>query len=171
MSEGTAEAQKSELISGLRDVRERILNLALLLGPEKQGVAYLGAWSAREMLAHLAGWDETNICAADEIFADEQPGFYEFIDKDWASYNAMLVKDYSRDSFEDLISLVQQTHTKLMTKVAAIPAEELWKDRGIRARGWKVTIGRLLNAELRDEEEHYRQLKSFIEEWEKSQVG
>lgn len=65
MSEGTDEAQKSELISGLRDVRERILNLALSIEPEKQGVAYLGAWSAREMLAHLAGWDETNICASD----------------------------------------------------------------------------------------------------------
>lgn len=168
MSEGTDEAQKSELISGLRDVREKILNLAFLLEPEEQEVVYLGAWSAREMLAHLAGWDETNICAVDEIMADELPGFYEFIDKDWVSYNAMLVEDYSRDSFEDLISLVQETHTKLMVKVAALPADELWKDRDIRARGWKVTIGRLLNAELQDEEEHYWQLKSFIEEGEKS---
>ena len=168
MSEDTDEAQKSELISGLRDVRDRILNLAFLLEPEKQEAAYLGEWSAREMLAHLAGWDETNICAADEILADKLPGFYEFIDKDWAFYNGMLVEDYSRENFEDLISLTQQTHTKLIDTVCAIPAAEIWKDRGILARGWKVTIGRLLKAELQDEEEHYWQLKAFVEEGERS---
>ena len=168
MSEGTIISQKSELLCGLKDVRERILTLVLSLEPEKQEVAYLGSWSAREMLAHLAGWDETNVCAAEEILADERPGFYEFIDNDWSSYNAMLVEDYSRDDFEDLISLVQQTHTRLLDEVTAIPAEEIWKDRGILARGWKVTIGRLLNAELQDEEEHYWQLKEFVEDGETS---
>jgi hypothetical protein len=168
MNIGTNVEQKSKLITELKDVRERIIDLALSLDPEGREVAYLGSWSAREMLAHLAGWDETNICAAEEILAGELPGFYEFIDKDWSSYNAMLVEDYSRDNFEDLISLVEQTHAKLVDEVTAIPAVEIWNDRGIRAREWKVTIGSLLTAELQDEEEHYWQLKTFVEDGEKS---
>ena len=156
--------RKAELIARLKDVRKRILTQASVLDPEKREEIYLGTWSVREMLAHLAGWDETNIKAADEILEEGLPSFYEFSGKNWASYNAMLVEEYSIDDYEELISLVQKTHTELVDKVEDISADEVWKDRGIRARGWKVTIGRLLEAELRDEEEHHSQLRAFIEE-------
>jgi hypothetical protein len=39
----------------------------------------------------------------------------------------------------------------------------MWKDRGIRFRGWKVNVGRLMEAERRDEEKHWRQIKEFAE--------
>jgi hypothetical protein len=52
--------------------------------------------------------------------------------------------------------------------VEGIPATDLWMDRGIRVRGSKVTIGHLLEDELQDEEEHYFQLKQFLESGVKS---
>jgi hypothetical protein len=168
MSKQSNAERKSGLIAGLKDVRKRILTLASKLDPGKHEEVYLGTWSVREMLAHLAGWDETNIRAADEILCDDLPSFYKYSDKDWASYNVKLVSEYSRENFEDLISLVGKTHTALVDKVEKISADELWRDRGIRARGWKVTIGRLLEVELEDEEEHYSQLRAFIEEGDKT---
>jgi len=164
MSNSTILDQKIKLIAGLKDVREKILNLAIRMNPEIQKAVYLGTWSVREMLAHLAGWDETNIRAVDEILRGELPSFYELSDKDWASYNAKLVSEYTRENYPDLISLVRTTHARLIEKIEDISADELWRDRGIRAKGWKVTIGRLLEAELEDEEEHYTQLNAFIKD-------
>jgi hypothetical protein len=155
--------RKSDMIDGLEDVRQRILALASEMDPAIRTEIYLGSWSVREMLAHLAGWDETNIQAADAILRGRLPGFYEFSDKDWASYNKMLVSEYTRDSFDELVALVRDSHLRLLKKVEGIEPEELWRDRGLRARGLKVTIGRLLEAELGDEEEHYLQLQTYLE--------
>ena len=168
MSKPDLEKKKAGLISGLRDGRERILALAAALKPDQRDEIYLGTWSSREMLAHLAGWLETNVQATNEILAGEVPGFYEYADKDWASYNALLVDEYAQDDFEELLLVFRETHNRFLEIVEGIPASDLWKDRGIRARGRKVTIGRLLEAELQDEEEHYFQLKQFIESGVKS---
>ena len=163
MNRSNNDERKVELISGLRDVRERILALAASLQPGQRDEIYLGTWSPREMLAHLAGWDETNFNAANEILSGELPGFYGHFDRDWATYNARLVNEHAIDDFEDLLSSVRGTQKKLLDLIEDIPADDLWKDRGIRAKRWKVTIGSLLEVELQDEEQHYSQLKHFIE--------
>jgi hypothetical protein len=87
------------------------------------------------MLAHLAGWDDTNIEAAKELLVGELPTFYEHSDKDWASYNAKLVAEYRRDEYEDLFLSVRSTHSNLIALIEDLPAGDLWMDRGIRARG------------------------------------
>lgn len=160
--------RKSELMKRLQDVRERILELASSMEPQQHDEVYLGTWSARDMLAHLAGWDETNISAAGEILSGDIPSFYEHFDKGWAGYNSRLVSQYSRSDFSELLSLIKTTHSRLLQAIDEIPAPDLWQDRGIRARGWKVTIGRLLEAELKDEEEHHTQLRQFLEDGLKS---
>ncbi len=168
MSKPDLEKRKTDLISELRDVSERIMALAAALKPDQRDEIFLGTWSSREVLAHLAGWLETNVRAANEILAGEVPGFYEYADEDWAAYNAVLVDEYAQDDFEELLLVFRETHNRFLGLAASIPAAELWKDRGIRASGRKVTIGRLLEDELKDEEEHYYQLKQFIESGRKS---
>ena len=98
-----------------------------------------------------------------DILAGELPGFYAYYDRDWATYNAKLVTEYGRENFEELVELLRKTHGRLLAALEDLPEEELWKDRGIRAKGWKVTIGRLLEVERDDEEKHYLQLKEFVE--------
>jgi hypothetical protein len=168
MAKLSDDEQKAVLLGKLRTVRERILALASSLPEEKHHESYLGTWSVMEMLAHLAGWDQTNAASAREILAGELPAFYEHAGGDWAEYNAMLVARYSKEDLSDAISLVRATHAKMLEDVEGIPADELLKDRGIRAKGWKVTIARLLEAELQDEEKHLLQLKAFAEEGIKS---
>ena len=69
--------------------------------------------------------------------------------------NALLVGQYYREDFAELLALVRETHGKLLAHIDGIAAEALWEDRDVRARGWKVTVGRLLEAERRDEEAHH----------------
>lgn len=56
------------------------------------------------------------------------------------------------------------SHQQLLASLRAIPGEEFDRDRGIRFRGWKVTIARLLQAEAEDEVTHAAQVAAFIEQ-------
>lgn len=158
---GASEAKKSEIISELVETRRKILDTASSLSPEEQDGVFLGIWSVKDLLAHLVGWDFTNLEAAKAILAGELPGFYSHHDRDWRTYNARLVAEYKRDDFAGLLSSVEGSHQKLMDFLKTIPAEEFDKDRGVRFKGYKVTIARLLQVELEDEKTHHKQVKEF----------
>lgn len=158
-----AELQKNEIISKLIETRQEILNTASALSSKEQNEVFLGIWSAKDLLAHLVGWDFTNLEAAKQILAGELPDFYNYHDRDWKTYNARLVAEHRKEDFAELLSSVKDSLQKLSSLLETIPAEEFDKDRGIRAGGYKVTIARLLQAEINDERTHYSQIKEFME--------
>lgn len=158
-----AQAKKDQLISGLVETRRRILNEACSLPSDKQDQAFLGVWSVKDLLAHLVGWDFTNMEAVKEILAGKVPSFYCYHDHDWKTYNAGLVAEYKREDFAELLSSVKNSHQNLIDYLGTIPAEEFDKDRGVRFKRYKVTIARLLQAELDDEKVHHQQIKEFVE--------
>ncbi len=157
----TAQAKKDELISELADTRRKILDAASSLPSDKQDEVFLGVWSVKDLLAHLVGWDFTNTEAAREILAGEVPNFYSYYDRDWKSYNARLVAEYKRDNLADLLSSVEDSHQRLIDFLKIIPAEDFDRDRGVRFKRYKVTIARLLQAEIDDEKTHHTQIKEF----------
>jgi len=162
-----AQAKKEEMISELIETRRRILDAASSLPPDKQDEVFLGVWSVKDLLAHLAGWDFTNLQAAKTLLSGQLPEFYSYHDRDWKTYNARLVAEYKRDDFAELLSSVKDSLEKLVAFLETVPAGEFDKDSGVRYKRYKVTIARLLRAETRDEKTHYKQ----IEEFGKSEEG
>jgi hypothetical protein len=160
-SKKTAKEKKSALLEGLVEIRARILDEAAGIDGQKQDQIFLGTWSLKDLLAHLAGWDVTNGQAIQEILRGELPSFYAHSDKDWASYNAKLIDEYRRDDIEDLIELLKNTHRDMIEGLEQVPPEEFDRDRGIRARGYIVLISRLLQVELDDETKHLEQIRAF----------
>lgn len=158
-----AQAKKDQIISRLTEVRGRILEAASSLPVEKQDEIFLGVWSVKDLLAHLVGWDFTNIEAGREILAGKLPRFYSYYDRDWQTYNAGLVAQYKRDDFAELLSAVEASHRALIDFLRAIPAQEFDQDRGLRAGRYKVTIARLLQVEINDEKTHGAQIREFGE--------
>jgi uncharacterized damage-inducible protein DinB len=158
----TAQAKKDKVIAELVEARRKILDAAAALPLEKQDEVFLGIWSAKDLLAHLVGWDYTNLAAVEEILAGQLPSFYAHHDRDWRTYNTGLVAKYKREASVALLSLVQDSHQRLVDFLRTVPAEEFGKDRGLRFRGYKVTIARLLQAEASDEETHYKQLQHLL---------
>jgi hypothetical protein len=115
------------------------------------------------LISHLVGWDFTNLGAAKDIQAGKLPEFYAHYDKDWQTYNAELVAKYKRDDFDELLALVKDSQRQLIAYLESLPAEIFEKDFGVRSgRGTRVTLARLLQAELKDEQEHLRQIQEFI---------
>jgi hypothetical protein len=149
---GAAQAEKDAIIGGLVKAREKILEAASLLSPAEQDEVFLGVWSVKDLLAHLVGWDYTNLTAVQEILAGQKPSFWDYYDRDWKSYNARLVAEYKREDFSELVAAVEASHRELIDFLQTIPADEYVK---------RKTIGTLLRVETQDEEEHYRQVEAF----------
>ncbi|MFZ5857062.1 MAG: ClbS/DfsB family four-helix bundle protein [Chloroflexota bacterium] len=157
----TDSAFKDELLFGLKAVRESILNEALALPAEARDRVFLGTWSVMDLLAHLAGWDFTNLQAVQDVLDGLLPEFYDHRDADWRAYNAILVGKYKRTDFSDQVQLVRDAQGQLLNFLQTLPAEDLKRDTGVRYKGIKVTIARLLQSELEDEETHFDQALAF----------
>jgi hypothetical protein len=156
-----AQAKKDEIISELVETRRKILDASASLSPAEQDTVFLGVWSVKDLLAHLVGWDFTNMEAAKSVLAGQLPDFYSHYDRDWKTYNARLVAEHKRDDFAELLSSVEDSLQKLVAFLETVLAEEFDKDRGVRYKRYKVTIARLLQAETKDEKTHHEQIEEF----------
>ena len=157
----TAEDKKAALLADVVAARSEILDAARALSPAQQTEVFLGTWSARELLAHLIGWDRANVRAARELQRGELPSFYAYRDPDWRSYNARLVSRHRRGTFRELLRATQESQVKLIAFFSRVPAIEFEKDQGVRFRGYKVTLARLLQADAKDVRVHAAQLRRF----------
>ena len=161
---GKAESLKSLRLDELGQARTTVLTALNSLPPDSRREPFLGIWSSYELVAHLIGWDYTNIQAIADIQAGQLPQFYAHRDRDWQTYNAYLVREYSEESWEELMAAVAESYRCLVAVLRALPADELYRDRGIRFRGWKVLIGRLVEADIKDVTIHAGQVRAFIEQ-------
>jgi hypothetical protein len=157
----SAETKKTEVIQGMLAVRGEILAAAASLPPEKQAQVFLGTWTIFDLLAHLAGWDDANLEAAQAVLEARLPAFYADYDRDWQRCNALLVEQYRRDGFASQLALVRQSHRALLAHLETVSPSDFVKDTGVRFHGWRVTIEKLLCAETSDEKKHLEQITVF----------
>ncbi len=158
----TPEEKKRTLLVGFVEGRRNLFSLAEQIHIRLQDQVFLGTWSIRDMLAHLIGWDYSNLEAIQAILSSRLPAFYGFIDKDWRSYNARLVDMYKKGDVPDLIQAGRVSMKVLVERLAELPANDIYKDHGVRYRGYKVTIARLVEAETKDEVVHLEQIQGFL---------
>lgn len=159
-----AQAKKEQLLAELQETRSNILKEAAVLSAKKQEMIFLGIWSVKDLMAHLAGWDYANLDAIKAVLAGKLPPFYGYHGRDWQTYNAMLVAKYKRDSFKEIFALVENSQQELIEFLRTVVPESFGKDFGVRFRGYKVTIQRLLEAEIKDEQVHCQQIRDFFKE-------
>ena len=157
-------SRKEEILAGLAEARQRILETAKALPPGKRDEVFLGKWSIKDLIAHLIGWDYTNIEAVKDIRLGRSPGVFQHWNPDWSAYNARLVKQYKRENFTELLESVRRSHQALLDFVSTIPAQEIEQDFGIRSpRGANITVEWFLQFEVDDEGQHYQQIKDWMQ--------
>ncbi len=164
-----AQLKKDELIADLIETRRKIIDISSSFSSTEHDQVFLGIWSIKDLLAHLIGWLEANRKAVKAIRSGKLPEFYAYKDRDWQTYNALLVSKYKHGSLAKLMSTMQISHQKLIDLIQNIPIEELEQDYGVRFKGYKVTIARLLQAELKDEKVHYTQIEIFRNKADKNE--
>ena len=159
-----SQTNKEQVISELKKARSNLLTEVVALSTKQRNTIFLGVWSVKDLLAHLAGWDFTNIDAVRSVLIGKVPSFYEYRDRDWQTYNAMLVGKYKRNSFRELLATVNNSQKELIKFLQPIPSEYFNKDFDVRFRGYKVTIQRLLEADIKDGQIHYQPIVDFFRE-------
>ena len=162
MARKNYQIEKQRLLQALVDVRQRIFNRCRPLDRAIVVTPFLGHWSIMELLAHLSGWDLANKEAAEAILAGRLPAFYQHHDQDWRTFNQILVQRHLKAEFESLLASVEGTHQSLIIFLETIPAGEFYKDRGLRFKGYKVLLSRLVAAEAEDEADHLEQIETFL---------
>ena len=133
------------------------------LSESEQDQVFLGIWSIKDLMSHFIGWDKTNLAAVKSVLDGQVPAFYEHRDPDWRNYNAILVKKNKKNSIQELITTAKDSQQRLIKFLQTIPPENFNKDFGVRFRGYKVTIQRLLEAETKDEQIHLQQIIDYFE--------
>ena len=156
--------RKDKILSSLIETRQSILAEVPRLSERQRDQIFLGIWLVKDLLAHLIGWDKTNLAASKRILKGTLPSFYKYHDRDWQTYNAIFVKKHKKDSSDELIAEAIASQKKLVEFLQSIPPEQFNKDFGVRFRGYKVTIQRLLEAEIDDEQTHLQQIVDFFKE-------
>ena len=154
-------AARRALLDDLRAARQSILDALAGLPLDRFDEVFLGDWSALDVLAHLVGWDFTNLKAAQDILAGQLPGFYAYHDHDWRTYSARLVTVYRRADPAAMLDSAAASHDRLLAYLETVPAPDLSKDTGVRYKGVKVTLRRLLQTEIDDERVHAEQIRAF----------
>lgn len=157
------EEKKATLINNLNETRTSILEAAASIPDSRINEAFVGSWGILELLAHLRGWDLTNIQAAKDILSGKVPDFYAESDKDWASYNAKLVSQHRQVDLESIISSVDSSRAELVALLNQLDAKDIFADHGVRRGSYKVTIARLIEADIKDGIEHLDQIRRFLE--------
>lgn len=157
------EEKKATLINKLNDTRSFILEAAASIPDNRVDEVFVGSWGILELLAHLRGWDLTNIEAARDILSGKVPNFYAEYDKDWASYNRKLVARYRQADLQSMISLVDASRSDLVALLNQLDADDIFGDHGVRRGNYKVTIARLIEADIKDGIEHLDQIRRFLD--------
>jgi hypothetical protein len=156
------EARKTQLLANFLRVRLEILAAARLTPLENLDEPFVGNWSLLDLLAHLSGWDEDNLSAIAALQSGALPEFYQYYDRDWQSYNALLVERFRCSSLGEQVTLVETTHTALLAYLESLPAPLFERDFGVRFKGIRVSISRLVAAELHDETIHLDQINRWL---------
>lgn len=158
----SAGALKDALIEAMIDARSSLLAIVSTLPVEQLDAPCIGTWCAKDLLAHLVGWDITNLQAVREILAGQRPGFLRHYDKDWQTYNAQLVATYRIEPFKALLAEVHDSHSQLVMFLRSLPTQVIVKGKSPSGQGRTVTIRNLLAAEADDERKHAAQLEAFL---------
>ena len=155
-----ADRSKNGVIARLVDTRQQILEAASTIPVGRQDQAFVGEWAIKDLLAHLAGWDYTNLEGVKALMIGEVPGFFAQHDRDWKTYNAMLVARHKRDDLAEMIAFVQEAQGELIAFLNTLTDEDFY--RTVHVNTFRMSIGGLLNFEIRDEKEHLEQIRHFL---------
>lgn len=156
-----ADAGKRALVQGLHAARQAVLDALNGVPPDHFAEDALDEWSIMDVLAHLSGWDFTILKAAREVQAGDLPGFYQYWDKDWRSYNALLINLYKRADPVEQVAALADSHTRLVDFLNTLSSAEIAADHGVQFKDESVTIEALVRKETLDEHIHAARIRDF----------
>jgi uncharacterized protein (TIGR03083 family) len=147
---------RERLIRQLDGAREAMRTALAGLDPQ---TAVNPGWKAKELVAHMAGWDAV---ARDALLGHDAgvplgtPAKGSF-----DAYNARSVEERSGLTYEQTVADWEQIHDELRQAVAEMPPEKL-TEKLVLPWGGKGTVAGIVRIMAGHEEEHAHELQALI---------
>jgi len=139
----------------------RALDAAARALSEDHFLAPLRGWSARDIVAHLIGWNRHMIEASGSILKGETPGYYADAPHGYRNLNAAHAAAHASFSRERLLRELGASILELKSFVQSLPLEEIEDSHGVlHYSGRPATVGGILRSLTQD----YRDRTAEIEE-------
>ena len=149
-----------EVLSLLDSAYQAFTNAVAAI-PDEQFLSDMHGWTPRDVVAHLIGWNGLMIEASQSILAGTPPTYYADSPNDYSNINAGFVAAHASQVKSKLLADLEITMKKLMSFIAALPAEELNADHGVTRNGKPATVFHLIHSLIGD----YRHHSTEITEW------
>jgi hypothetical protein len=150
------DTQKSELAEGVEAFVKEIESLdeETFLGP-------LGRWSARDVVAHLIGWNRYTVRGMQQIVRGELPFYDVDPGENYANVNQALVRDYPSRNKLELLTELRASTRELSEALSALDSDTWSRDYGVRHKGQVVTVKSTVEDLIVDYAHHGEQVRAL----------
>jgi hypothetical protein len=166
----TKHSSKAALLKDIRTER-RLLekNLAVLTRQEIIQLGVVGAWSVKDVLAHLAAWEQLFLDWYETGLQEKTPesspvGMNR---KAIDALNQRIFVRYQNRSVEDVLAEFQTSYQRILTTCEAIPEENMFAE-GRYAWTGKLTLADYIAGNTCN---HYRWARTKIRKWLKARIN
>jgi len=117
---------------------------------------WLGTWSVRDIVAHIAGWHQEMSPALERLARGERPIPEGVSYDDVDGWNARFAEARRTTSVADVLLELDRTHEHFMKAAAGVPAERFQPGK----TAWKIVDGNSAH--------HYREHGEQVQGWRAS---
>lgn len=115
-------------------------------------------WTAREVIAHLIGWNRLYVGGCQAILAGRVPAYYADPGPNFGKINAILVARHGRGDMDGLLADLRASAADLAAYIGQLPQAPWAADRGVRQGGRVLTVQRAVDALIEDYGHHRVQM-------------
>ena len=155
----TIETQKGELAAAVESFARLVeaLDGKTFLGP-------LGRWSARDVVAHLIGWNRYTVQGARQIVRGELPFYDVDPGEDYANVNRTHLREYPSLVMDELLVELRVSARELSEALSALDPDTWSRDFGVKHKGQTVTIRSTLDDLIVDYAHHAEQIRDLTKD-------
>jgi len=120
-------------------------------------------WTARDIIAHLIGWNRYILQGSKQILRGELP-FYDINPgPDFSNVNAELILEYYDTDSSVLLKGLTDSTSELVMFLRTIDPDDWDRDFGVRHKNEKITVKSTMEDLIADYNHHRVQLKGLNE--------
>ena len=130
--------------------------------PENLFLTKMDDWARRDVIAHLAWWNNNMLVACKDLQKGRAPSYYADTLNDYRNLNAQAIAQFGATERRVLLAQLTSTLFEFKEYLAALDAQDWDAERGItHPRSGAATISRIVKSLIDDYEAHTKQ----IEKW------
>ena len=109
---------------------------------ELMGPGVTGAWSVKDIIAHVTWWEEEALKHLPVILAGGRPARYSVRYGGIDAFNAQMTEEKRKLSLSEVLQQRDETHGRLIEFIQRVPEEEIARETRFRRRLRLDTYGR-----------------------------